>query len=353
MSERADMRALAGRMVMVGVRGAAPGDADLERDLEACRRAGVSAIILFDREASSGAARNIRDPRQTRALTEHIRRRLGASTIIGVDQEGGAVARLKEAAGFGASVSAETFAWLSADEQFAAAERLASDVAATGCDLNFAPCVDVAVDPENPIITRLGRAYSDDPEIVTACARRMIEAHQRAGLATCLKHYPGHGSSRGDTHLGGVDITDTFDPERELAPYAALVNEAQRRDWRTCVMTAHVLDRAVDPDRPASLSRAHMDRLREEIGFEGVVVTDSLDMGAVAGNMTIEDATVQAVDAGADLVLHCNNGPGEKRPCPAEGIVDAIADAAAAGRIRGGMDRLRLSARRIGRSLRG
>jgi len=349
MPDRDELRALAGRLVMVGVRGAHAEDDLLESDLDACAQAGVRSIILFDRDAATGGKRNIIDPAQTRTLIAHIRKRLGLNTILAVDQEGGAVARLKESAGFAPSISAAAYARLDPEGRRRAATRLARDVAETGFDLNFAPCVDLAIEPNNPIIAQMERAFSDDPQVVIACASEVIEAHARANAATCLKHFPGHGSSTGDTHLDLVDITDSFDAARELAPYAALLREAAAKSLPVCVMTAHVIDRSIDPHRPASLSPAHIDRLRTALQFDGPVITDSLDMAAVSSACSISDAASLALQAGADMILDCNNAPGPARECPAQMLVDRIVEDVEAGVIAGGLERLRVSAARIDR----
>lgn len=346
------------RLLCTGLRGALPGDPLLESDLDACRRAGVGAVILFDvdvptyrrqlavglppEEARRRSPRNILDPAQLLTLTDYIRAVLGDHVLIAVDQEGGQVARLAPWRGFRADPSARAFAALVPAEQVRAARAQAAQLAAAGIDLNFAPCVDLDSGADNPIIGGLDRAYAADPDVVTACARTVIAAHRDMGVAACLKHFPGHGSSRADTHLGAVDVTGTWNRDAELAPYRALRDEPN-----TAVMVAHVRHRGLDPDRPASLSPAVVDGLlRGELGFRGAVVTDSIDMRAVADHHAPEEAAVLAVRAGCDLVVDGFNLT-EREEHPAPAIAGALEKAFNERVIVGGQERLELSMMRL------
>ena len=351
-----------GRMLMVGVRGASADDPLLRADLEACRAARCRAVILFDVDLSSFSARtargepretalaqatrNIISPGQTRDLCRHIAAALGPGTIIAVDQEGGEVARLHRRRGFACTLSAEAFAALDDARRRAEAAALAGLVADAGCTLNLAPCVDVAVNPANPIIAGKRRAFAADPAVVADCAALVVEAHLASGVAACLKHFPGHGSSSADSHHGFTDITATHRAEIEIEPYHRLL--ARFRGRRLAVMTGHLHHAAIDPDHPSSLSRAHtMGVLRERLGFAGPVIVDSLDMGAVTRRYAPAEAITLAINAGADVMLDCANAPGPVRVCPAPAMHEAIARAVTDGRIEGGLDRLRESAARI------
>ena len=349
----------AAHLLCLGLRGALPGDPLLESDLDACRRAGVGAVILFDvdvptyrrhlaaglppEEARRRAPRNILDPAQLLTLTDYIRAVLGDHVLIAVDQEGGQVARLAPWRGFGADPSARAFAALAPAEQVRAARAQAAQLAAAGIDLNFAPCVDLDTGADNPIIGGLDRAYAADPDVVTACARTVNAAHREMGVAACLKHFPGHGSSRADTHLGAVDVTDTWNREAELAPYRALRDEPG-----TAVMVAHVRHRGLDADLPASLSPAVVDGLlRRELGFQGVVVADSIDMRAVADRFSPEEAAIRAVLAGADLVVDGFNLT-DRSEHPAPALAAALADAVPAARLDSSLRRLHTLREQIG-----
>lgn len=334
-----------GRLLVVGIRGAAPGEHLLEADLQACREAGVGGIILFDVDVPAlsrlphadplAAPRNIRSPEQLAALVEYVRDQLGPDLWISVDQEGGQVARLSPRRGFAADPSAEEFAALATPLRIEAARAQADRLASLGINLNFAPCVDLRLNPESEILARNGRVYSDRPGIVIEAANTVLDAHAAAGVAACLKHFPGHGSSAADTHEGVADITGTWQREVELAPYIELGTRPG-----LCVMVAHVQHQDLDPSLPASLSPRIIDGLlRSEIGFDGVVVTDSIDMLAIARRWSPTEAAVAAVQAGADLVVDgFNLTPRDEHPATA--MASALEERISPERLRRSLDRL-------------
>jgi beta-N-acetylhexosaminidase len=349
-----------GRLLCVGIRGALPGERLLENDLDLCKQVGVGGVILFDVDvptmklrraggaevdvAARQAPRNIIDPQQLEVLVAHVRARLGDHVFVCIDQEGGHVARLSPSRGFGEDPSAGEFSALGPEARVEAARRQAQQLQKLGFDLNFAPCVDVALDPENEVIVRRQRSYGSDPLTVIEAARIVLNAHSRAGVAACLKHFPGHGSSRGDTHRESVNIGRTWRRREELAPYEALSRRAG-----VAVMVAHVRHEGLDRQFPASLSPAIIqDLLRGEVGFDGVVVCDSIDMRAVADRFSPEAAAVAAVEAGVDLVLDgFNLEPREEHPAPV--IAEALRAATHDGRIRGGAKRIEESLMRLER----
>lgn len=327
---------------MVGVRGARPGDDALRRDLDACAGARCRAIVLFDRDMASDGVRNIESPGQLRELIALVREALGEGTIVAIDQEGGSVQRLRAASGFIESPSAAEYSTMPAAQRRAIANALASQLRENGIDLNFAPCVDVAINSESPIIAARGRSFGADPALVIERAREVIGAHHAAGVIPCVKHFPGHGSARGDSHVGLPDITEVWEDEAELAPFGAFADT----EHPVCVMTAHLLHRGVDARFPASLSRAWTTGvLRHRLGVDGVIVTDSLDMCAIADRFPSGAASAMAIAAGADLALDANNMPGVARGCPAPEMARAIGLAIEDGRI--DREALARSARRI------
>ncbi|MEM9063867.1 MAG: glycoside hydrolase family 3 N-terminal domain-containing protein [Planctomycetota bacterium] len=299
------------QMFMTGVRGAEPDDPDLEEDLAACHAVGIKGVMLFSTRVPDGGDVNIKSPDQLRRLTDHIRDRLGPDTLIAIDQEGGRVARLGPAHGFAETLCASEYARLPMEDRQHHAARLAAEVADAGIDWNMAPSVDVDHDPSCPVIGGLGRSFSDDPEEVIARGREIIEAHHAHGLAACMKHFPGHGAAAEDSHLELPDITDRHRGEYDISPFRALIGESHERWGRLVgVMTAHVLHRDLDAEHPASLSKAvTTGLLREQLGFDGMVITDSLDMGAIRSRHSLRDACRLAVLAGADVILNGCNGP--------------------------------------------
>lgn len=342
-----NLPALCGRMLMVGVRGGTMDDPRAREDVGACRAAGVGGVVLFATDLGEGCDRNIHHPEQLRRFVRDLRHELGSDLIVGVDQEGGQVARLRPERGFAPHVSAASFGRMDGFSQRAQARAQAKQLASLGIDLNFAPCVDLPVNPDSPTIAGRDRAFSPDPRVAAACARVWIDEHAHFGVRCCLKHFPGHGSATLDTHEGLADITDSYDEPSELGVYEELIHAYADR---VAVMTGHLVHREVDPHLPASLSRAHTGGLlRARLGFEGVVVTDSLDMGAITDRFDRADALALALDAGADLLLDGANMPGRVRPGAALPLARTLQELVESGRIAGGAERLARSVARVGR----
>ncbi|MDR1143463.1 MAG: hypothetical protein LBK77_04480, partial [Spirochaetaceae bacterium] len=203
----------------------------------------------------------------------------------------------------------------------AQAEETARILSETGINLNFAPCVDLNINPANPVIGAYGRSFSADPETVVMHAEIWINAHRRYGILSCIKHFPGHGSSSGDTHLGSVDVTGTW-RETELIPYRRIIRS--RSGGETLIMTSHVFNAALDPRNPATLSSPVLTGiLRDKLGYRGIIVSDDLDMGAIKANYTFEETLEKAVNAGVDLLCLSNNG-GSYDPYLARRAADTI-----------------------------
>ncbi len=285
---------------MVGFRGTTPAsDAHLRQALAD----GLGGVILFDRDVLTGdPVRNIESPPGlARTVAELRELSPGDRLLVSIDQEGGTVSRLHPGNGYptypGASATAAEGVTATAANAAAMAEALAH----AGVDVNLAPVVDVALDPGGAIAAR-GRAFSDEPDAVLEHARAFVEAHRSHGVATSLKHFPGLGSGGEDTHEGSVDITESFVREIELAPYRRLIAEG----LADSVLVGHPVHRGLDAERPASMSRAIVtELLRGELGFDGAVLTDDLDMGAAA-EVDLEERVVRALEAGVDVILSGN-----------------------------------------------
>lgn len=224
--------------------------------------------------------------------------------FITLDQEGGAVERLTEAVGFKEIPSAKAIA---ASIPVSGVRSLfnaqARGIAEWGFSVNFAPVVDLDLNPANQVIGGFGRSFGSGGNTVTVYAEQVIAAHHEAGLVTSLKHYPGHGSSTDDSHEGYVDITDSWQKE-ELSPYRQLIEGG----YRDMVMVGHLIHTGVDPSGvPSSLSKVWIgDVLRGQLGFKGVVITDDLEMGAIRQHYDLEETVVRAVEAGVDVLLFSN-----------------------------------------------
>jgi beta-N-acetylhexosaminidase len=207
--------------------------------------------------------------------------------------------------------------------------RMGATLREAGINWNLAPVVDVAVNPLNPAVVTLGRTFSSDPQQVIVQARAFIQGMHEAGVLTSLKHFPGHGSSRTDSHLGFVDVTDTADLKIEFAPYRALIKEG----LADSVMTAHVFNRGLDPWNPATLSRFTIKRyLRGKLGYRGLVVSDDLLMGAIRQRYGVEEASVLALQASVDMLLISQN-QGRVERGAAERVIDGIRHAISDGRL--------------------
>jgi beta-N-acetylhexosaminidase len=286
------------------------------------RDGGFGGVVLF--------ARNIRDPEQVAALTASL-----PGLLVAVDEEGGDVTRLEAARGssFPGNLA------LGAVDDVALTRRVAAaiggELAAVGVNMNLAPVADVVVDPAAAIVGV--RSFGSDPQLVARHVAAFVEGLQETGVAACAKHYPGHGEVTGDSHLelptAEIDRESLF--ARALPPFAAAVDAGTR-----AVMTAHIRFPAID-EQPATISAPLLGLLRSDLGFDGVVMTDALEMRAIAGTVGLEEGAVQAVAAGADaLCLGAERSPEETAR-----VVEALVAAVREGRL--AQERLHEAAARV------
>ncbi|ORT61303.1 glycoside hydrolase family 3 protein [Streptomyces sp. CB03238] len=250
---------------------------------------GLSSVGLF--------GRNIATPGQLAALTARLRAERD-DVLVAIDEEGGDVTRLEVHTG---SSFPGNLALGTVDDTAltrAVAAELGRRLAACGVDLNWAPSADVNSDPGNPVIGV--RSFGADPELVARHTVAYVEGMQSAGVAACTKHFPGHGDTNVDSHLAmpRVDVDLDTLHARELVPFRAALAAGSKS-----VMSAHILLPALDPDRPATLSpRILTGLLRQELGYEGLIVTDGMEMQAIASTYGIERGSVLAIAAGADAL---------------------------------------------------
>jgi beta-N-acetylhexosaminidase len=293
-----------GQMLLIGFRGCQISDRDPIASDIAERNLG--GVVLFDQEMAdrSIAVRNVKSPEQVAALTASLQSRARTPLLISIDQEGGVVNRLKPIYGFPPTLSHEELgAFDDPSRTFAEAEKIAKMLADAGINLNLAPVVDLDASPENPIIKGKKRSFGSGPELVGRHAMEFARAHHRHGILTCAKHFPGHGSARGDTHLGLVDVTNYW-TEKELVPFQRLIES------RLCdiVMTAHIFNAHLDATHPATLSKAVIGGLlRGKLGFDGVIFSDDMEMKAISSHYGLEQAIQLAVEAGVDMLCFGNN----------------------------------------------
>jgi beta-N-acetylhexosaminidase len=290
-----------GSMLMVGFYGT-----EVSKESQICkdiRDYDLGGVILFDYNPTDRSKpKNISSKEQVARLTKQLQEcSPNKDLLIAVDQEGGKVQRLKSAYGFyGNFPSASNVSKMSDIEISATYAKMAKELKSVGINYDLAPVVDLAINSQNSVIFGLGRSYGKNPAEVSKKAKLFVDAMNKEGILTSLKHFPGHGSSLGDTHKGYVDVTNTWN-KIELEPYVALKNRSDS------VMVAHVFNSKIDPSYPASLSNKTVnDLLRKKLGYNGVVITDDLQMGAIQSKYSLRDTLKLAINAGDDILLFGN-----------------------------------------------
>jgi beta-N-acetylhexosaminidase len=292
-----------GQLLMIGFRGYQIADSShINRDITEYNLGGV---ILFDYDVPTGRpVRNIESANQVQSLNASLQNLAGTPLLIAIDQEGGRVARLKPAREFPETVSAQYLGSLdNRDTTRAHATEQTELMANLGFNVNFAPVVDLNINPDNPVIGSIERSYGADPALVTKHASIVIEEHQQQNILPVIKHFPGHGSAWNDSHVGMADVTDTW-IDTELQPYRSLA----QTDYNFGVMTAHVLNKNLDDELPATLSRSiQTGLLRNSIGFDGLLFSDDMQMKAIRSFYGLEFAIEHALNAGVDMLVFGNN----------------------------------------------
>ena len=264
-------------------------------------------------------ARNVDNPDQLRRLTSDLRETVGREAPILIDQEGGRVQRMR---------SPHWREFLPALDQMDRAtdplrahwirnRLIADDLRSVGIDVNCAPLAGIAEDATHPFLQ--SRLYGRDVDSVVAAARVCADAHLAGGVLPVLKHIPGHGRAAVDSHLNLPTVTATRADltAKDFAPFKAL-NDLPMG------MSAHIVFTSIDPHGPATTSPAMIKVIRDEIGFDGLLMTDDLSMQALSG--TVADRARAAIAAGCDVVLHCNgDGPEMEAVAHAAGTMTAAA----------------------------
>ncbi len=288
-----DQKAALGQLFIVGFDGT-----ELNPDLrDLFRRYPPGGVILFKR--------NLEDPEQIDRLTRDLQSiEPSLPMLVCIDQEGGRVWRLPPAFTFFPEAQALGNAGVDA-LAYSAARVIAEELSAVGIHCNFAPVLDLHTNPNNPVIG--DRSFGADPTSVTALARSILLSFRAHGIAGCGKHFPGHGDTDLDSHqtLPTVSMDEKRLSSVEMSPYRMLSRD--RRRPLEMVMTAHVRYPGLDPQRPATLSRRILKgALRGQIGFQGLIVTDDLEMGAITERYAPEEAALLSFRAGADLLMFCH-----------------------------------------------
>lgn len=289
----------------------------------------LGGVILYDRKL---VGKNILNPEQVQALNQslqnfnhtghHAYKRPDLPLLIAVDYEGGKVNRLKETYGFPTTLSAEAIGQLSMQDANTQAANMADTLNTAGFNLDFAPVVDLNINPNNPIIGKMERSFSDNPGDVVKYAELFSQNFLARQIQCAYKHFPGHGSATSDSHLGFVDVTAEWQTD-ELDPYQQLLSGPNPCGM---VMTAHIVNRKLDESGlPATLSHKILtELLREKMHFSGVIITDDMQMLAIRDNYGLQQAITLAINAGADMLMFANQlAPNEPDQDP-KNLIDLI-----------------------------
>ncbi len=296
--EQDSLDIMIGQMIMAGVRDFQQPELRNEL-LSHVEKGRIGGVVLFEKNVPKT------DTRQGLiTLIDTLQSRSSTPLFVSIDEEGGIVNRLKPKYGFHDPPSAQQLGeWDDPDTTYFFARRIADNLNSLGFNLNYAPVVDLNVNPRNPIIGGIGRSFSADYLEVVEHASVYIAAHRDARVGTALKHFPGHGSSTKDTHKGIADVSQTFKIE-ELYPYKMLIDSGMV----DAVMTSHVMNRVLADSLPGTLSRRVVSGLlRGFLGFEGVVFSDDMQMKAIADHYGLETSVKLAILAGVDILVFANH----------------------------------------------
>jgi beta-N-acetylhexosaminidase len=287
-------------MILVGFRGMTPRE--VEPVMRAIHQGTVGSVVLYDVDAETGGPRNIASRQQLHDLIAALKSANSIPPLVTIDAEGGFYHRLKEKYGFAPTTPAaemgerDDLAWTHS-RSVVIAEMLAD----VGIDMNLAPVLDL-LNPANLTVSARRRSFSADPDKVAAHAREFILAHHEHGVLTAPKHFPGMGGALRPYSPGRGELIDHWS-ETELVPYSKLIGEG----LVDAVMCARVTHPEIDPDYPSCLSVKILGAmLRQQLGFDGPVISDAMEMLAIWDVFGVEKGTIMAVNAGCDILLFCN-----------------------------------------------
>ena len=334
------IKQLVGQLIIAGFRDSIIShNSKIEQFIKAYNLAGV---ILYDEDVTIGGVgtRNIKSPTQLKTLISNLQSYSpNQGLFISVDQEGGFVHRLKSIYGFPETPPWQHIGFLKDQlmtKEFS--ETLSEALQSAGINVNFAPVLDLDYGNKT-VIGKTQRAFTSDPDVLIEHAKIFINAHRRKNIISCGKHFPGQGSAYGDTHEGYTDISDSW-TVKDLLPFDKLI-QSEHLDL---IMVSHTFDTKLDSKYPASLSKKIVtEMLREDLGFEGVVICDDPSMRAISDNYSLIDTFEIMLNAGIDLFCLGNNLIYDPDYIPKS--VDAICELLNSGRIK--EDRISTSIKRI------
>ncbi len=270
-------------------------------------------VILFEK--------NINSKKQLKQLTKNLQNcNKSKNLLISIDQEGGKVQRIKSKYGFkGKYPSASTISHKSSVQVKKIYTRMAKELNSVGINYNLAPVVDLKINKQNKVIVKKRRSYGSNPKVVVKYSSIFIDAMNENNIITSLKHFPGHGSSKGDTHKGFVDVSNLWN-KKELEPYKVLI----KNNTVDTIMVAHVFNKHIDKKYPATLSFNTITKLlRWHLDYHGVVISDDLQMGAITSKYSLKQVLKLAINAGNDILLFGNQLNKEKIVSVSQ-IVDTV-----------------------------
>ncbi len=275
---------------------------------------GLGGVLLFDLDlVTHHYGKNLKNREQIMRLNNELNRYARLYSLhdslplfIAIDYEGGVVDGLSRIAGCMRTKQPAEQSLLTDDDLYEEAGKMAETLHELGFNLNFAPVVDLSLNEQQGIIGTLGRSFSAKPAEVIRAARQFVNAFNKHNVVCAYKHFPGHGSACGDTHLGFVDVTERYQ-DQELLPYATLLH-SDNATQSVMVMTAHVINRQLDASGlPATLSHAILTQLlREKLGFDGVIVSDDMQMQAISQHYSLDESLRLTINAGADMMIFSN-----------------------------------------------
>lgn len=293
-----EIKKLIGRTIIIGFEGQTL-NSSLKENID---KYNLGGVILFNKDYKSKKKKNILNPNQLKKLNSNIQNYSKYKMFISIDQEGGKVSRLNPNNGFFLTPSAKDISSKDINQAKKEYQKLAYNLKKMKINLNFAPVVDLNINPNNKVIVQLERSYSKDPLEVVKYASVFIEEQNRYGIGSVIKHFPGHGSSNADSHKGFVDITNTWRKE-ELNPYKQLIKD-NKVDF---IMTAHVFNKKLDEEYPATLSyKINTKILREKLKFQGVIISDDLQMKAISEHYSLRERIKLSINAGVNILLFGN-----------------------------------------------
>lgn len=290
-----------GQMIMTGFKGRYVGfDSLIIKDI---KENNLGAVVLFDEYFAIDSFNNIQSPQQLKKLTADLQNLASIPLLIAIDQEGGKICRLKQRYGFPKTETANYIGKINGSKTvYRYADHMASVLSSVGINVNLAPVADVSDRQRNSVMSKEKRCFSNDPSIVANHSLAFISAHHKNKVFCTLKHFPGQGNALHDTHNGFVDISNTWSIS-EMHPFEKII----QKGYKDIIMIGHLFNDKLDPLYPATLSKIVLtDILRNQLNFNGIILTDDILMRALEDEFGFEKSVVASINAGADMLMITN-----------------------------------------------